>query len=688
MNNKLQKTETQTTSSALHPARPKSSQMPQVKQAEPQALTLEREQIKLEAGLNQEWLVTNGIGGYGMGSLVGGRTRHYHGLLVAALEPPTGRFVLVAQMIERVMLADGRSESLHVQEWGGGSIDPRGDVWLESFTLKGTIPTWRYVLGETILEKRLWMVHGKNTSFMTYTLVAGETVTLEAQPLCTYRDHHSGTKAGEAPQVRTLEDGLAIEFPNTKPYFVRANLGEPVAGGDWWFNEFLRVEAERGFDALEDLYRAGRFSATLEPGQTLALALSSETDANANDWQAQLEAEQTRAKTLLELAKIKAEPAWVQQLVLAADQFVVARGAGDTVIAGYPWFGDWGRDTMISLPGLALSTGRPELASSLLRTFGHFVDRGMIPNRFPDVGETPEYNTVDATLWYVHALREYVQSTGDETLVDELWVTLEAIVRWHLNGTRYGIGVDPSDGLLRAGEPEVQLTWMDAKIGDWVVTPRTGKPVEINALWYSALRTLEAWAASRKANHDYGALADRVGDSFARYWNKNTNYLYDVLDGPEGDDPTIRPNAVIAASLQHSPLENRWRRAVVDMATAQLLTPYGLRSLSPEDSRYAPQYRGSPLERDAVYHQGTVWAWLLGPFAEAHLHTYAHPLSARAFLEPMATHLLQGGLGSISEILDGDTPHTPRGCPWQAWSVAEILRAWKLTAPRSRSRQS
>jgi predicted glycogen debranching enzyme len=277
-----------------------------------------------------------------------------------------------------------------------------------------------------------------------------------------------------------------------------------------------------------------------------------------------------------------------------------------------------------------------------------------------------------------------VRTTGNESLVDELWVTLEAIVRWHLNGTRYGIGVDPSDGLLRAGEPGVQLTWMDAKIGDWVVTPRTGKPVEINALWYSALRTLEVWAASRKANHDYRTLADQVADSFARYWNKNTGYLFDVLDGPDGDDPSIRPNAVIAASFEHSPLENRWRKAVVDLASEKLLTPYGLRSLSPDDSRYAPRYLGSPLERDAVYHQGTVWAWLLGSFVEAHLRAYAHPRNARAFLEPIAEHLIQGGLGSVSEILDGDAPHAPRGCPWQAWSVAEILRAWKLTTPRSR----
>jgi predicted glycogen debranching enzyme len=641
-------------------------------------------EITLEMGLDREWMVTNGIGGYGMGSLLGARTRHYHGLLVAAVEPPTGRQVLVAQLIERVTLPNGKTEHLHVQEWDGGTTDPRGDLLLESFTLEGTIPTWRYKIGTAKLEKRLWMKHGENTTFVTYALTAGNAIMLELKPLCTHRDHHAGTKAGEAPWVDALHDGLELRFPNNEPYFICANLGEHFAGGDWWFNEFLRVEAERGFDATEDLYRAGRFVATLETGQTLALTLSTEASTHATTWQVELEAERARTNTLLERAKATREPAWVQQLVLAADQFVVARGDGHTVIAGYPWFGDWGRDTMIALPGLALATERPELAGSLLRTFGRFVDRGMIPNRFPDVGETPEYNTVDATLWYIHALREYVQTTGDETLVDELWLTLEAIVRWHVNGTRYGIQMDPKDGLLYAGEPGVQLTWMDAKIGDWVVTPRTGKPVEINALWYSALRTLEGWVGPRKAAHNYRALADRVMDSFSRYWNKSTNYLYDVLDGPDGDDPSIRPNAVIAASLEPSPLENSWRKAIVDTASEKLLTPYGLRSLAPDDTRYAPRYLGSPLERDAVYHQGTVWPWLIGPFVEAHLRAYGNPLSARAFLEPIAEHLTRGGLGSVSEILDGDAPHAPRGCPWQAWSVAEILRARKLTAPRSR----
>ncbi len=669
---------------------------------------LTAQDLDLESGLNREWLITNGIGGYGMGALIGARTRHYHGLLVAALEPPSGRVVTVAQLVEAVTLEGGtlehlhtqdlHTQDLHTQEWGGGAVDPHGYTQLESFTLEGTVPTWRYDLSGAKLEKRVWMKHGHNTTFVTYTLTHGGPVVLEVGTLCTYRDHHGGTKAGEAPRVDALEDGLEVRFPNAQPYFIRSNIGERAGGGEWWYNAFLRVESERGFEALEDAYRAGHLSATLKPGQTLALAFSTEPHAPSTDWALELEAERERVRHLHSDSGLEGEPSWVQQLALAADQFIVSRPlpdgtAGHTVIAGYPWFGDWGRDTMIALPGLTLAThpGRPEVAASLLRTFGKYVDRGMLPNRFPDStsdsgNEPPEYNTVDATLWYVEAVRAYVAATGDQSLVDDLWATLEDIVRWHLTGTRYGIGVDPGDGLLRAGEPGVQLTWMDARIGDWVVTPRSGKPVEINALWYNALRTLEHFASdsrngTRKATHDYTALAYRVADSFvARYWNKSSGYLYDVIDGPGGDDPTIRPNAVIAASLEHSPVESATRRMIVERARKTLLTPYGLRSLEPGEPHYTGQYLGSPLARDGVYHQGTVWPWLIGPFVAAHLHAFGDPAEARAFLEPVAQHLLEGGLGSVSEILDGDAPFTPRGCPWQAWSVAEVLRAWQLTA--------
>jgi predicted glycogen debranching enzyme len=394
----------------------------------------------------------------------------------------------------------------------------------------------------------------------------------------------------------------------------------------------------------------------------------------------------------------------VRRLTLAADQFIVRRSgsdrapAGTTVTAGYPWFSDWGRDTMIALPGLALATGRTKDAAAILRTFAKHVSDGMLPNRFPDGGETPEYNTVDATLWYFHAIAAYLEVSGDQTLLRDLYPVVRDIVDWHRRGTRYGIRVDPQDGLLFAGEPGVQLTWMDAKSGDWVVTPRIGKPVEVNALWHYALAQLAVWARTLKdgrAAAGYAAAAGRVAASFTqRYWYRAGGYLYDVIDGPgdliDGDgrraDPSLRPNQIFAVSLGTNLLEAERARAVVDVCGRELLTPVGLRSLAPSDPRYASRYVGDPQQRDAVYHQGTVWTWLLGPYALAHHKVYGDTVHALALLEGLAPHLDEACIGSISEIMDGDPPHAPRGCFAQAWSVAETLRAYHSLRPqRARS---
>jgi predicted glycogen debranching enzyme len=351
---------------------------------------------------------------------------------------------------------------------------------------------------------------------------------------------------------------------------------------------------------------------------------------------------------------------------------------GRSVIAGYPWFGDWGRDTMIALPGLTLATGRPEVAATILRTYARYVDRGMIPNRFPDHGDTPEYNTVDATLWYVEAIRAYVNSTDDVDLLRDLFPVLEDIIERHVRGTRYGIRVDPDDGLLRAGEPGVQLTWMDAKVGDWVVTPRIGKPVDVNALWYNALRSLEGFAdALDEPTDPFAERADRVASHFGRFWDAERGHCRDVIDGPEGDDPSLRPNQILAVSLPHSPLPPDQQRAVVAACSAVLVTPHGLRSLAPEHPDYMGTYGGSVHDRDAAYHQGTVWSWLLGPFVKAHLRVYGDPETARSFLAPLRRHLREGGvMGSISEIFDGDAPFAARGAPAQAWGVAQLLDVW------------
>ncbi|MDE2451907.1 MAG: glycogen debranching protein, partial [Gammaproteobacteria bacterium] len=412
--------------------------------------------------------------------------------------------------------------------------------------------------------------------------------------------------------------------------------------------------------------------------------------------------ESRRRRSLLR-ATPSGAPNWVKRLTLAADQFIVRRATPDgelrgmTVIAGYPWFSDWGRDTMIALPGLALTTGRTQDAAAVLRTFAAHVSEGMLPNRFPDGGEAAEYNTVDATLWLFHAVSAYLDATGDRALLRDLYPTLREIIEWHRRGTRYGIRVDARDGLLFAGQAGVQLTWMDARVGDWVVTPRTGKAVEINALWHFALSRMALWARSlndRRAASGYAAAADQAAASFAaRFWYPAGGYLYDVIDGPDGVtdggrqvDPSVRPNQIFAVSLGSELLDAARARAVVEVCARELLTPVGLRSLSPRDSRYAPRYSGDPRARDGAYHQGTVWSWLLGPFALAHHRVYGNAQHALALLEGLASHLDESCSGTISEIMDGSAPHAPRGCFAQAWSVAETLRAYhSLTAQSAHS---
>ncbi|HWG84351.1 MAG TPA: amylo-alpha-1,6-glucosidase [Deinococcales bacterium] len=627
--------------------------------------------------LAREWLAVNGTGGYASGSLAGARVRRYSGLLVAAVRPPSERLLLVAGLEETAVTSSGEFPLDTVEE-AGGSLSRDGCRRLDGFTLEDGIPTWLYDLGEARIVKRVWMERGEDTTWVAYTLDGKAPLTLRLRPLCACRDHHALQAGSEDPALAVFADGLRVEFPGGTPVFLRSNAGAWSGGGEWLRERYLRVEEERGFPCSEHLYAAGALTARVEPGETLALAVSLDGGVFAASWQERLEAERERARAVVQFADLEDEPDWVSDLVLAADQFVVARGDGETVIAGYPWFTDWGRDTFIALPGLSLACGRPELAASLVRTFASHLYAGMIPNRFPDSGEQPEYNTVDATLWMVEALRQYWLATADDGLVDELWPRLDEVVQWHLRGTRYGIRADPADGLLRQGTPGTQLTWMDVRVEGRAITPRTGKAVEINALWYSALRAMAAWEESRDSPLDYLGLSDQVARSFGRFWNEESSYLYDVLDGPGGNDASVRPNAVIAASLELSPLSAEQRRAVVRRAAQDLLTPRGLRSLAPSEAAFAPTYSGGPVGRDEVYHQGTVWAWLIGPYVSAHLRAGLPHAEARAVLEPFAAHLLEGGVGSVSEIFDATAPFTPRGCPWQAWSVAEVLRAYRM----------
>ncbi len=647
---------------------------------------------RLETAESREWLCANGIGGFASGTVAGLLTRRYHGLLVAALKPPLGRTLLAAKVEETVEYG-GLTHPLSTNRWADGSVGPHGYREVEQFRLEGTTPVWTYACADALLEKRVWMEQGANTTYVRYRLLkAGGPAGLEMKALVNYRDYHATTRGGGWMMgVEPIQGGLrVVAFDGARPFVLLADGAEVEPAHAWYYGFRLAREEERGLDHQDDHLHVGTFRATLTPGAAITLVLSAEGSPSLDGEKAWRRRRRHEEQLLSRWRRVQPEarqaPDWIAQSVLAADQFVVRRPLQDdvdgmSVIAGYHWFGDWGRDTMISLPGLAISTGRPEVAKRILATFARFVDQGMLPNRFPDAGEAPEYNTVDATLWYIEAIRAYHAATGDDRLVKQLLPTLEEIIRWHRKGTRYGIGEDPADGLLRSGGPGVQLTWMDAKVGDWVVTPRTGKAVEINALWYNALRALGDFARGLgRSSEEWDALADRVRDGFRRFWNEAAGYCYDVIDGPQGHDDALRPNQLFAVALAESPLPPERQRQVVDACARHLLTSYGLRSLAPGHPQYRGRYEGGPRERDGAYHQGTVWEWLLGPFALAHLRVYGDREAARAFLSPVAHHLADYGVGSVAEIFDGDAPFLPRGCIAQAWSVAETLRAWHQIA--------
>jgi predicted glycogen debranching enzyme len=640
---------------------------------------------------SREWLCTNGIGGFASGTVAGLLTRRYHGLLVAALAPPLGRTLLLAKADDTVHYA-GRPYRLFANRWADGTIDPAGYREAERFRLEGTTPVWTYACSDALVEKRVFMAAGANTTYVVWRVVrAGDAVELELTLLANHRDYHGSTRGGDRRmRVEPVAGGLrVVAHAGARPLLLLAP-GADVRPAHAWYQGFrLAREEARGLDAREDHLHVGTARVRLSPGQAFALVASSEpdppTDADEAWARRQREEAERLARWRATGPAAAGAPAWIGQLVLAADQFVVRRPTpsdpeGMSVIAGYPWFGDWGRDTMIALPGLALVTGRPEVARSILTTFARFVDRGMIPNRFPDSGQRPEFNAVDASLWYVEAVRAYHAATDDDAVLTALYPALEEIMGGYRHGTRHGIAEDPADGLVRAGEPGSQLTWMDAVVGDRVVTPRTGKPVEVNALWYNALRAMGRFARRLgRPAEDWDRLAVRTRAGFARFWHEAAGHCHDVLDGPGGADPALRPNQILAASLAESPLDPARQRRVVEVCARRLLTSFGLRTLAPDHPAYRGRFGGAPPERDGAYHQGTAWGWLLGPFVLAHLRAFGDPEAAQAFLAPTAHHLADYGVGSIAEVFDGDAPFAPGGCIAQAWSVAETLRAWHET---------
>ena len=628
---------------------------------------------------HREWLETNGLGGWSSSTLCMAHTRRYHGLLVVAQHPPVGRVVLLSHLDERLSTGEDRLElGCHLFP---GATHPQGYMHISSFALTPS-PTFTYSNCDLSLRKQICMLYGEHSVVIRYELMrAASPVHMELQPFFAGRDYHHLMQANDGVQKEAQfgEDLLSYapysDLPTT---YIHAPNARYAAAPDWYYNFIYPREEERGLDASEDLFTPGRLSVTLTVGQPLHVLVSTEDPSGRNP-ERLLADELTRREQVVLPAAVAQEPV-LSQLAVAADQFLVQRGSGlHTILAGYPWFTDWGRDTMIALPGICLALGRFAEARRIFRAFMEHVSEGLIPNRFPDHGEVPDYNTVDATLWLFTALYKYEQHSGDSTLADELWPTLCDIIRWHERGTRYHIGVD-ADGLLHAGEHGTQLTWMDAKVGDWVVTPRQGKAVEVNALWYNALSVAQSIAGRRGETAIQAAMRDKaaaVKEAFcAQFWNDELGCLYDVINA-DGKDASIRPNQLLALSLPFPLFDGEKAERIFATVDTHLYTPRGLRSLSPRDPAYRSRYAGGPWERDGSYHQGIVWGWLMGPFltALARIHGEEGKARGRAIVEGFAEHLGEAGLGSVSEIFDAEPPFTPRGCFAQAWSVAELLRA-------------
>ncbi|MEO8073794.1 MAG: amylo-alpha-1,6-glucosidase, partial [Acidobacteriota bacterium] len=616
-----------------------------------------------ENASSREWLETNGIGGFASSTVSGVHTRRYHGLLIAAAAPPLGRLVLLSKF-EETLIINGNRRELSTDQFPN-MIYPEGYKYLKNFRL-APFPTWTFDVDGIEIEKKIFMIHDENTTVVQYSIdsrfqIPNSKIEIELKPLLAFRDYHH-LRREDSPfnqQFTAAENQVSIQPYEKMPELFFTHNAQTVEKTGFWYRNFdYSIEKERGFDFQEDLFQP--FSLKFDLSETAAIIVSTEPQ-KISDAETFENDEIKRRKKLIKIAKVKDE--FLQQLVIAADQFIVSRGAGKTIIAGYHWFSDWGRDTMIALNGLTLATNRVEIAKSILLEFSNYISEGMLPNRFPDEGETPEYNTVDATLWYFEAIRAYVEKTNDYAFVRKnLYEKLVNIILWHLYGTRYNIHVS-DDGLLYAGKKGTQLTWMDAKAGDMVFTPRIGKPVEIQALWYNALCIMADFAekfGDRKDGEKYLQMAGNAKRSFNDlFWNEAEECLFDVVDG-EQKDASVRPNQIFAVSLPNTMLSIGRAQKIVQKVEAELLTPFGLRSLSPKNSRYCSIYTGTPFERDSAYHEGTVWAWLIGAFIDAYRKVNANGRETEnridEILQSFKTHLTEAGIGQISEIFYGAAP--------------------------------
>jgi predicted glycogen debranching enzyme len=655
----------------------------------------------------REWLLTNGLGGYASGTIAGIPSRKYHGLFVPNLTVPKGRHIMISRCDESVIVGS------HELRLGGAEFENNQFVgeahqYLREFRLDRRIATWVFDLDGVTLEKSILMLHNQNTVCVLYRLMQGTRVDLQVRPFVSFRRHDESPATAPSQDFTVdVRRGRHEIRHATNPLVLRVALrpgATTFVTQERDEHQFVyRVDRDRGDPAYESAFSPGYFLARLDAEHPTVFVASTHgwdrLDFNALEV---FDAERRRMDGLLSLAPSLAGDSFAEQLAMAADQFIVMPGSrleenvmaqaegGDlrSIYAGYHWFADWGRDTMISLEGLTLCTGRYREAGAILRTFSNYIQDGLLPNLFPEGEREALYHTVDATLWYFHAISRYLETTGDRSLLIQLYPKLQDVIARHLAGTSFNIHVEAKDGLLAAAADGYQLTWMDAKVDGWVVTPRRGKPVEIQALWYNALKLMAAWGEELRIPHDdYEGHANRARESFnQRFWNPMTGCLYDVIDGPDGDDESIRPNQIFAISLPYPVLYQRHWEAVLEVVRNRLVTPYGLRTLSADHPDYKAQYRGDLRSRDAAYHQGTVWPWLIGHYIDACLKVRPDLIAARQLLQSVRDHLCDAGVGSISEIFDAEEPYEPGGCIAQAWSVAEVLRAWLRTRALSGTR--
>lgn len=632
-----------------------------------------------KSAISKEYLITNGIGGYCSSTICGANIRKYSALLVACLNPPVDRRLLLSKLDETIYIGD-KEYKLYSNEYLDRSIDS-GFLYEQSFENE-FFPVQNYVVDGVFISKKITMVYGKNTTVISYKIRNNnKPLKLNIEALVNNRDHHGNTKKDDFKCTQNkLDKGVKLEFDiNDIELYLKSDKAAFVSEPRWFENMFYYDENERGLDDTDSHFIPGYFEIALLPGETVEFSIIASTENIENlNGESYFTLETQRKKELI--AKLPKQDELTKFLAIASDQFIVKRKSTDTatVIAGYPWFTDWGRDTMIALPGLTLCTGRYEEAREMLITFAKYEKKGLIPNMFPDTGVDPIYNTIDATLWYFNAVYKYLQYTSDyDFVLKNIFPSLTSMIKNHIHGTEYHIGMDNKDFLLKGGNKDLQLTWMDVKIEDWTVTPRQGKAVEINALWYNAVRIYAELCKRFNVDYTYyESLAENIKKSFLeKFWNEKISYFYDFIDGEEYNEQ-IRPNGIIALSLPYTMVDKAIAKKAIETALEKLYTPYGLRSLSYDDEEYKEIFIGGIVERDSAYHQGTVWSWLIGPFITAVSKWYDDKELCKQIVYPFYDHLMDKCVGNISEVFDGNSPHTARACFAQAWGVAELLRAY------------